>query len=270
MKFSHIVLIALALTVGLILITMLSGLLLGIAGLVLSYFIGDDWQVGWGVLLAIGIVWQLLPDRYKVLHRIYEIRGEALVDAPIADVWDTVLPQPGLEYYSSTVTKVTAVEAQPERLDLHTNGQGFAGPLPPLKAVLEKVEPHSYLRMSYLNMDAYPLWAGVLVSSEYFLEWVEGKTRVTLIETLDKLRISTVLSLFALNPCRDAMKRVKALCEGTPDESWLTWMHAQVDAHENGGMGGGPIANIGLMVCLFLSMFVIALVYFILNVVAPT
>lgn len=123
--------------------------------------------------------------------------------------------------------------------------------------------------MSYLNIDAYPLWAGDLVRSEYFLERVEGKTRETLIETLDKLRLSTVLSLFVLNPCRDAMKRVKALCEGTPDESWMTWMQAQVDDHESSGAGGGPIANIGLMVCLSLSVFGVALVFFILTVVAP-
>lgn len=268
MKFRHTVLIAFALTVGFVLVCVLSGFLLGLAGLVLSFFFGDDWHIGWGTLFVFGILWTFLPDKYKAIHRIYEIRGEALVDAPLASVWDTVLPQPGREYHSGSVTKVTAVQGQPDRLDLHTNGEGFSGPLPPLEVVLEEVEPYSYFRMTYLNMDAYPLWAGDLVKSEYFLERADGKTRVTLIETLDKIRVSTVLSLFALNPCRDAMQRVKALCEGTPDESWMTWMQDNLDTEEASGLGTGPVGSIGIMVCLFLTLFVIGLVYFILNFVA--
>lgn len=270
MRFRHIVLVALALTVGFVLVTVLSAVLLGMAGLIISYFVGDDWHIGWGIVFAVGILWKFLPDKFKALHRIYEIRGEVLIDAPLATVWETVLPQPGLEYHSHTVTKVTAVEGEPKRVDLHTDGAGLDGPLPPLEAVLEEVEPYSYFRMSYLNIDAYPLWAGDLVKSEYFLERAEGKTRVTLIETVDKLRISTVLSLFALNPCRDAMQRVKALCEGTRDESWMTWMQENLDNQEGSGVSNGPVGSIGIMVCVFLTLFVIALVFFILNVVAPT
>lgn len=136
MKVSHIFLIALGLTLGFILLTVLSGVLFGVAGLILSYFIGDQWLAGWVFLFAAGILWHWLPDSYKALHRSYEIRGEALVNAPITDVWDTVLPQPGLAYYSSTITKVTAVEGHPDRVNLHTNGEWLTGPLPLLKTVL--------------------------------------------------------------------------------------------------------------------------------------
>ncbi len=261
MKLRNSILIALALCVGFILFTVGTGVLMGVFGWFLTALTGFDFVTAALVLMAVSVLWTFLPDRFKALHRPYEIRGEALIDAPVAVVWDTVLPQPGKEHFLSSISQVTAVEGRPDRLDLHTTHSGFNGPLPALEAVVEEVETNSYYRLSYLNVKAYPLWAGDLVTSEYFLERADDKTKLTMIETLDKLRPLTVLCLIMLNPCRDSTVRIKALCEGTPDQSWMTWMSENLSPEEARTANGRAAQTVAILACVFLTLICI-LMYF--------
>lgn len=262
MKLRHNILLALALCLGLILFSAGAGLLTAVFGWFLTALTGLNFTIVAVAFLVLSTLWMFVPDRFKALHRPYEIRGEALIDAPIAVVWDTVLPQPGKEHFLSSISQVTAVDGHPDRVDLHTTHSGFNGPLPPLEAVMEEVETNSYYRLSYLNVEAYPLWAGDLVTSEYFLERVHGKTKLTMIETLNKLRPLTVLCLMLLNPCRDSTVRIKALCEGTPDQSWMTWMSENLDPEETRAANGRSVQTVGVLTCVFLTLICILLYFY--------
>ncbi len=85
--------------------------------------------------------------------------------------------------------------------------------------------------------------------------------RLTLTDTLDRLRVSSIVGLMVLNPCRDAASRVKALCEGTPDASWMSWMTRQNVEASRSRLGVGSFGAIALMVCVFVTVLTFLLVF---------
>jgi hypothetical protein len=107
------------------------------------------------------------------------------------------------------------------------------------------------------------------VASEYFLEHMGDQTRVTLIEHLDKIRVSTVLSLLFLNPCKDSARRAKAFCEGTPDPSFMGRINAQINAD---GIGQDDLSRstryVGLMMCAMVTIVSFGTVYGVVALVA--
>ncbi|WP_432816769.1 hypothetical protein [Sulfitobacter sp. JB4-11] len=255
MTFRRMFAIALAATVGLLFLAVLGGLAMGLMGLLLQAIPGLSWMSNWMVLPLICVVWSWLPSRFKSWPCTYEIRGSAIIDAPPNEVWRWVFPQPGTPYFLKDVQDIKAVDSRRDRVDLVFDGEAAGQTLPPLEVQLEEVDPQNYLRMSYLNGDAYPLWTADLVKSEYWLEREGEKTRLTLIETLDRLRVSTVLALLFLNPCKDAMKIVQACCTGQPDTSRMARMQVQFD-HDTpeGAQTARTINGVAIMICILMTL----------------
>ena len=115
--------------------------------------------------------------------------------------------------------------------------------------------------MRYLNLQDYPSWSKDLLQTEYFLEPSDAGVKVTMVETLERLRLSSIVSLFMLNPCRDGLLRVKALSEGQPDQSWMTWLTHQNAQAGSTSFGIGGIGTIALLACVFLTILVWGLVH---------
>jgi len=96
---------------------------------------------------------------------------------------------------------------------------GSAGALDRGSIVAE--DPQKYYAYRTINGDDFPLFSGDVVLSEYILNEVDGGTEVTFVEQLERLRLIAIPMLFWMNPCRDALIRLKATCEGEEDTSWM-------------------------------------------------
>ena len=227
---------------------------------------GLGWFDGWSVGLTLLAIWALLPKSYKVWHRDYEIRGSVLIDAPAERIWRLLRPTPGQPYFLNTVSEIRAVDGAPARVDMLFHPTAAASRLPPLQCVIEAEERLVHLRLGYLNREAFPLWSRDLVASEYTMRRDKGQWRVTHVERLDKLRVTTVLALLFINPCHDGICRLKALSEGTPDPSLLGRI-------AQGAVPGGAwpaemargVQVVGATVCVVLTAFTFGLLWVIAN-----
>jgi len=104
--------------------------------------------------------------------------------------------------------------------------------------VVEVSAPH-YLALflengsdvDYVNIDAE--------SSEYRLKAIDpDTTRVTLTSTVSHISPLFLLTLFLVNPAKDSLKRLKSICEGTPDTSWAGRMVAKLEDGSEDGISG--------------------------------
>ena len=265
MKLWRLIAIALLITVALILgvvvLAVVNHLLMG----AVSRIPGLGWMQGWSGIAVLIVGWILLPERFKAVPIAYDIRGTTLIDASGHRIWQLMRPTAGAPYFLSSVTEVREVAGEPDRLDLQFDtrmtNEGHA-----LMVRVEEEEPLSYLRLGYLNAEVFPLWSKDLVSTEQFMERENGLWRVTHIDHLDKLRISTVLALLFLNPSRDGLSRLKALSEGTADPSWMGRMSAGI------GPDGSPPAGVtrsirvvGITAAVVLTAFTFGLLWVIAN-----
>ena len=270
MKFGRLIAIGLIVTLigvlALIVLILFDHILMG----ALSMIPGLGWLEGWSGLLIAFWVWIFLPDRYKALQVKYDIRGSAVIDAPAETIWNLMRPREGRDYFLNSVTHVTAVEGEPDRVDLHFDNKFAETPLPSLQVVIEEQETLAYLRMGYLNADAFPLWSKDLANTEYFMEREGDAWRVTHIEHLERLRLITILALLFLNPCRDGVKRLKALSEGQEDTSWMGRM-----SRDTGPNGEPPkemaqtIRVVGITACVTVTAFTAGMLWFIAHLVSP-
>lgn len=244
-----VILITAALLFALVLVSLFDVLLTG----TISSIPGLGWVENLPLWLLLFWAAFMLPARFKVLKRPLTLRGTALIDAPVSAVWNTVAPRAGAAHYSRAVVAVQGVEGDPRQLDFQFDPK-MADDLPPLRARIEEVQTHRYMRLSRLNADAFPLWAQDLTRTEYFLEPEQGMTRLTIAETLDKIRVSTFLSMLFLNSSKDAVSRVAALCEGREDTSWLARMTDAITAEGDPNKGLEATARrVGFGVCGLLA-----------------
>jgi len=162
-----------------------------------------------------------LPAKWTSIPKRLEVRGTVEIDATPEQIWETIGPFPHTPYWSAGVTHTSAVEGEENRLDFPFVQSGDNIDFEPLQAVIEAEVPEEYFAYRYLNAHVFPLMGKDLVLSEYFLEPSENGTRVTQIEHLERIRLTTVPLLLFLNPARDALQRLKAVMEGEEDTSWM-------------------------------------------------
>ncbi|MEL6570971.1 MAG: hypothetical protein AAFQ64_04900 [Pseudomonadota bacterium] len=192
-------------------------------------------QLGLSWLTPVGTFWYVLaallflPGRWTALPIRYQIRATADVLCRPSEVWDVISPRPRENYWGAVISHVTGVLNEPNRIDLHFEQGEFAQHSRPLQAVIDQVEPERYFALRYLNADEFSAGAADLAYSEYILDPTDAGTRVTLVETLSCLRLVMIPLLLFLNPCRDSLVSLKAICEGTEDRSWMKRTAARLD-----------------------------------------
>ena len=172
------------------------------------------------VILGLVVV---LPGRWTAIPKRLQVRGEVDIAASPGRIWDVISPRTRSPYWSAAITHTTVHPDDPTRIDFHFS-DGNADDVfarTPLQAVIHAEVPEEYFAYRYLNAHAFPGMAADLDLSEYFLEEVTGGTRVTQIEHLRRIRLSTIPLLLFLNPSRDALVRLKAVIEGKEDNSWM-------------------------------------------------
>jgi len=162
-----------------------------------------------------------LPARWTAIPMTYHIRGSTEIDQTSAYVWDVIAPRTRDSYWSATITRSTIDPSDPSRIEFHFEGTAAIGAPSVLRCVIIEEEPFRRFAYRALNGDEFPMFAGDVVRSEYTLANVEGRTRVTFVETLDRLQLVAIPLLLWMNPCQDALIRLKAVCEGVADTSWM-------------------------------------------------
>jgi hypothetical protein len=189
---------------------------------------GPALDLGWGEQLGILclaiLAIALMPPRWRALPLSWRCSGSALIEAPLDEIWDRVLPAPGAPFYAATVTRVERVAGKPDEMLLHIDGRllaGIDGAPTAMHVALREVEPGRHLALEYLNAAEFPLFAADVARTRIAITAEGTAYRVTFTEHLVRFRPSALFLLFHLNPARDAARRLKAECEGTPDTSWM-------------------------------------------------
>ncbi|MEZ5722367.1 MAG: hypothetical protein R3D59_12520 [Paracoccaceae bacterium] len=191
----------------------------------LATTLGADWFVGIHLHWALALIVLLrlafrgaLPIRWRIV-------GSAVIDAPRERIWALIVPRPGQPYYSNSVVRIEPVGDDPNRVVLRFDA-ALADPGetegPGLDTVIAEQDTGKRLVLRYLNAETLPLMGQDLVASEILIEPAgAGGLTVTFIEHMRAFRLGSVLVFLHLNPCDDAAARLKALCEGSDDASWM-------------------------------------------------
>ncbi len=231
----------------------------------------DNLSPTWFVVL----LFLLVPSRYRALPIRWRIVGSAVIAAPIEQIWPRLVPRPGNPYHESTITRIEAAPGAPDRLFLHFDKEladpGQADP-PVLETVIVQETYGKRVLLRHQNAETMPLLGRDLVMSETLVEPVEGgKHRVTFIEHMRAFRLSSLLVFLHLNPCQDGAERLKALCEGTPDTSWMGTTMTELRQGPAGGTSTGTreLVVAGIIVANILVVFTLLLVWSIAGTATP-
>lgn len=241
-------------------------IMLGIEMLILpplAALTGLDWLIN--VPLTAGVIALLivLPGHKTALPIRYRIRASTLVESPPAQVWNLIAPRNSDSYWGAVITGTRIASDNPNHISFLFEGPEARHVPKALEAEIMGVEPDRYFAYRPLNADQFPLFTGDLVLVEYQLEDLGDQTRVTLIEHLERLRLSAIPLLLFLNPCRDALIRLKAEVESQPDTSWMGLKVEQLrDAEMTNTLGTynlfkwGALAMLPFVFTLFLISFI--------------
>lgn len=182
--------------------------------------IGWDWvrSIPLTLIFVCGLF--AFSGRRLALPISHRIEATTEIDAPVSDVWDMIVPRTRDDYWTATITHTVRDRVDPSLIDYHFEGTEAIGAPSVLHCQITGEEPHRYFAYRALNGDAFPLFAGDVVLSEYKLQDLGDTTRVTLTEHLDRLQFVTIPLLLWMNPNRDSLLRMKAIAEGVPDTSW--------------------------------------------------
>jgi hypothetical protein len=197
-----------------------------------GHFLGLPWMAEISVLWLIIAFW-ILPKDWLAINRIYRCHGSAMIDAPIAQVWDAVVLRPRGATYRPVVTKITADLVEPDRYVYHFDTRvsaDAAGQGARVVVDVTDAQPNAYLRTEYPHTSSLPSWSRDILCSEVTLEQTDAGVKVTFVETLRRLTVPTIFSLMFLNPCKDTAQRLKSWVEGTDDPSWMGRFMAGVGA----------------------------------------
>lgn len=206
----------------------------------------------WSIVLALVLLWFVLPSKFRSVRWPITLRSSILIDAPLSAVWHRVLPHPGRKHFCRDVIEILGDESDPDHFSLRLDPEG-RGEVPLLQLHVEQVIDHAFLRIAYLNADACPIWSRDLTGSEYIVEREGICTRLTVVERLDKIRVSTLASILFLSPCKRSAARVKTLCEGCSETSSLARM---IDSTPNVNNGWERVSNRGgLWLCTGMAIF---------------
>lgn len=171
-----------------------------------------DLVQNWPVVLALVLLWFVLPSRFKCLHRPLTLRSSVLIDAPLSAVWHRVLLHPGRKHFFPGVIEILGDEIDSDHFSLRFDPVG-KGDVPLLQLRVDEIIDHAFLRIIYLNAADCPMWSKDLKSSEYIVEREGFRTRLTIVEQVEKINASAVVAILFLRPCKTSALRIKTLCE---------------------------------------------------------
>lgn len=206
-----------------------------------AMFFNMPWVAEASILWLILVFW-VLPKDWAARKKPYRSYGSALIDAPIADIWEEVRLRPRGESYRPVVSRIiadpndTSLFYYEFKADLGEEAPTLAPRRMAVRVVEEEAE--RFLLTEYPKADDVPAWARDIISSEVHLEQREDGVEVTFVENLSRLSIAMMFSLFFINPCRDTAVRLKAVMEGGDDPSWMGRFMANV------GPDGTPSAAV--------------------------
>lgn len=193
---------------------------------------------GFAFLDSVSIwVWSLLlllawAKGWLVINRPYTCYGCRVIDAPIEDIWDHVRPRVRDKTFHSGIERIVGLPGEPDRFDLILDAQlrdDEANMTDRLQIRIAAEKAPNYLKLTYLNAAEFPLFAKETVSTEYFLDPVEGGVAVSIVENLARITPGMVLAFLYLNPARDGLKALKSVAEGQPDTSRMHAMMQELD-----------------------------------------
>ena len=177
----------------------------------------------WPVLLVFAWV-----RGWLVINRPYSCHGEIVIDAKAEDIWDHVQLRVRANTFHSGFGRIVGLPGEPDRFDMVLDARLLddeANSTDRLQVCVAEKETLRYIKLTYLNAGEFPLFAKESVSTEYFLDPVDGGIKVSMVERLARITPGIVFAFLYLNPVKDGLKRLKAVVEGEPDPSimggWL-------------------------------------------------
>ena len=220
----------------------------------------ENFSSGWiPTLLLIAVFF--IPKRPLRIKRPLTIAAETVIDAPIQEVWDEIMPRPRRDYYLPTIAEIRSVPGEPDRFDfvmsnalaqddkervLHTQ-------------IVASEEPH-YLA-TFVDGIAAVEGVGIDSQSEEAVLVAHGEmTRIQLTNTVSHISLMFLVTLGLIHPLKDALRTLKSRCEGTGDQSWIM---RSMDAKRSviGGGVGTDLAIAGVTVMVVLVGIAGGLIY---------
>ena len=178
----------------------------------------DNFSVAiWSLLLI--LAW---AKGWLVINRPYTCHGCIVIDAPIEDIWDHIRPRVRGNTFHSGFGRIVGLPGEPDRFDLLLNPRlrdSEANITDRLQVKITAERAPCYLKLTYLNAAEFPLFAKESVSTEYFLDPVEGGVAVSIVENLARITPGMVLAFLLTDPARAGLKALKAFAEGQPEPS---------------------------------------------------
>jgi len=176
------------------------------------------------LLLALGFLIIFMPKHYFRIRRPTTMSATQIIFAPIEEVWDQVMPRARTDHFLPSTPVIKPVEGDDtlfEYIIPAAHNGPMKGQIKLRNRVVEKSAPH-YLAL-FLENGADVKSVGIdAESSEYLLEVVDSDTtRVTFKSTVSHISPLFLITLLFVHPIRDTLRRLKSVCEGTPDISWV-------------------------------------------------
>lgn len=238
---------------------------------ILAGVIGISWDFANTMLCLIALKF-FLPSKWQVIPIRFSLRGRALISASPSEVWARIYPRPDGSYYLSTVDRIEVPHDRPNGVDLYFDDRlkAVASEAPMvLKATISEPVIGHHVHLKYLNNDEFPLFSTQVDSSDYRIEQKGEMTELQISENLSGLSFTGLISFLFLNPSKDAVQRVKAMCEGQQDTSVMGALWAQTEG-EGTDQAFDQVAKVVKVTAMgFVSMLGLAVFWGVLQLIQP-
>ena len=227
---------------------------------------GIAWLGNGNMLLILFLAVLVIPARYRYLPIPFRINGTAEIEASPAEVWQRILPRPGYPYHGPTIARIEAVPGTEDEVILRLDDRVANDQMSGFRVRIEEEIPGRKVALSYPEAQKLPLFGKDVVRSETRIEQMgQGRCRVTFTEYLRGFRPSTLLIFVHLNPAQDAAGRLKALCEGTKDPSWMGRTVQEIGPNGEPPESVQRSIRVGFGTWIALTTLVMAIALFLIN-----
>ncbi|SPH18761.1 hypothetical protein DEA8626_02304 [Defluviimonas aquaemixtae] len=228
-----------------------------------AYMTGIAWFAEGNPVFVLILALILVPARYRYLPVPVSVSGSTEIEAAPADVWPRIVPRPGYPYHGPTIAGIDAVPGKTDEVFFRFHKRLADEKLTGFRARIEEEVAERKVAMTYPEAHKLPLFAQDVVRSETRIEpTAPGRCRVTFTEHLRGIRFSTLLIFVHLNPARDAARRLKALCEGQDDPSWMGRTVREMGPAGEARETAERAARIGPGKVLIISLLLVATMFF--------
>lgn len=165
-------------------------------------------------------------------------KSTAIIDAPIETVWDHLAPRARNDYYLPIMRRIEADPHDPNQFTMHIDdyvSSSISGKAQSVMIEVKRADRHSYIDYIYHHTNDTINDIKCVTRSERCLEQTPSGVRVTMIEHTFGISLFMWIMFMIGNPCKDALKKLRSVCEGTPDTSWAGMMAKKINVEKNGG-----------------------------------